>query len=447
MKRVSIVGFGRFGQTLYKLLKNDFEITIYNRSLEVFQNIELDSTTKIAQNIAEIYESEVIFYAVPISLFESVIKQHKRYFKDNLLIDVLSVKMYPEKVLRTHLKNTETRALLSHPLFGPDSTKNGFTGLPLVMDRFLASSEEYVFWKSYFEKKGIIVIEMSPRDHDKMAAHSQGLTHFIGRLLEEMRVKPTPIDTLGTKELFDVMEQTCNDTWELFLNLQTYNLYTKKMRIQLGNAYDLLYEKLLPKRIKKGKLIFGIQGGKGSFNEEALHYYLKKHMVQKYQIKYLYTTEKVLKYLHEGEIDFGLFAIQNANGGVVEESTYAMAKYRFAIKEEFEINICHFLMKREDVSFSSIGTVMAHDQVFKQCKRTLKEKYPNLVQKTGEGDYMDTAKVAYGIATGSLPKEVAILGPKILADMYGLDIVDENLQDTKENPTTFFLVKRKNNSE
>jgi len=97
MKKISIVGFGRFGQTLYKLLKGDFAITLYNRSFDVFKGIELDKKTKIAQSLEEVYESEVIFYAVPISLFGSVIKQHKRYFKNNLLIDVLSVKMYPEK--------------------------------------------------------------------------------------------------------------------------------------------------------------------------------------------------------------------------------------------------------------------------------------------------------------------------------------------------------------
>ena len=99
-------------------------------------------------------------------------------------------------------------------------------------------------------------------------------------------------------------------------------------------------------------------------------------------------------------------------------------------------------MKRKDIQFADIKAIMAHDQVFKQCHTTLKQKYPQLVQKTGEGDYIDTAKAAEGLMLGIIPKYRAILGPRILADMYNLDIIDENLQDTKENPTTFFMVKR-----
>lgn len=442
MKTVSIVGFGRFGQTLYKLLKGNFSITLYNRSIDVFTKHELDTDTRIAKSLGEVYESDTVFFAVPIESFESVLKKHKSHFRKNLLIDVLSVKEYPERVFRKYLKNTDARSLLTHPLFGPDSSKRGFVGLPLVMDRSSSTAEEYESWKTYFAEKGLRIFEMTATEHDRMVVDSQGLTHFVGRLLAEMDIHPSPIDTLGAKKLQEVVEQTCNDTWELFSNLQTYNKYTKQMRLRLGKAYDVLYDKLLPKHVTKNKLIFGIQGGRGSFNEEALHDYVIRHGIKKYGIKYLYTTEKVLKNLHEGKIDFGLFAIQNAIGGVVQESTHAMARYRFKIREEFRILIAHYLMKRKDIQFSDIKTIMAHDQVFKQCHVTLGKKYPSHIQKVGEGDYIDHAKVAWGLAKGVLPKQIAVLGPRILATLYDFDVVDEDLQDSKENYTTFFMVSR-----
>lgn len=442
MKTVSIVGFGRFGQTLYKLLKGDFSITLYNRSMDAFTNQEFDTDTRIAKSLDEVYESDTVFLAVPIESFEGVLKKHKGHFKKNLLIDVLSVKEYPQRLFKKYLNNTDARALLTHPLFGPDSSKNGFMGLPLVMDRLSATENEYKTWKTYFTEKGLKVFEMSATQHDRMVVDSQGLTHFVGRLLAEMDIHPSPIDTLGAKKLQEVVEQTCNDTWKLFSNLQTYNKYTKQMRLRLGKAYDVLYDKLLPKHVSKNKIIFGIQGGRGSFNEEALHDYVARHEIKKYGIKYLYTTEKVLKNLHEGRIDYGLFAIQNAIGGVVQESTHAMARYRFKIHEEFGILITHHLMKRKDVHFSEIKTIMAHDQVFKQCHTKLLKKYPSHIQKVGEGDYIDHAKVAWGLAKGILPKHIAVLGPRILARLYDFDIVDENLQDSKENYTTFFMVGR-----
>ncbi len=424
--KVAIVGLGRFGKTLQKLLEKDFELIIINRS-----------------NSSDIAIADVVFYCVPISSFETVIKSQKKYFKpDHLLVDVLSVKIHPKKIFEKHLRGLKTQALLTHPMFGPDSSREGFNGLPLIINQFKTSEKNYIFWKNFFMKKGLKIIEMSARKHDMLAANSQGLTHFIGRILGELKFAPTPIDSLGAKKLHEVMDQTCNDTWQLFSDLQNYNPYTKSMRIKLGRTYDLLYNQLLPKRINRKKIIFGIQGGKGSFNEEAIMNYINKNKIRKYQIKYLFTTEKVLKNLHEGNIDFGLFAIQNAVGGVVEESTHAMAKYKFKILQEFQILIRHFLMKRKDVDLKNIKTVMAHSQNFRQCKDNLEKKYPNLKQMSGEGDLLDTAKCAEALSKNKIDKNTAILGPKILAKIYDLEIIDEDLQDSKNNLTTFFLVSR-----
>ncbi len=443
MKSVSIIGYGRFGQVLHRLLKDDFFVMLYDTK-DIVGAKQLGPNTRVAKNIREAFESEVIFYAVPIPAFEEVIKTHKKYFRlDHLLIDVLSVKMHPENIFKKYLEGTKTRAMLTHPMFGPDSSKGGFAGLPFIIDRFRADTSEYSFWKKYFEDKGLRVIEMSPREHDKLAANSQGLTHFIGRLLERLNVEKGPIDSLGTKKLLEVKEQTCNDTWELFAGLQHYNPYTKKMRLKLGSAYDALYNKLLPKEVQPGTITFGVQGGRGSFNEEAMFAYIKKNDIRKYDIRYLFTSERVLRSLHEGDIDFGLFATHNAQGGIVHESVHAMARYKFKIITEQEILIRHFLMKRSDVKTEDLTTVMGHSQNFLQCRGNLVKRFPNLRQETGKGDLMDTAKAASCLAAGKLPKTTAILGPKVLAPLYGFDIVDADLQDLgKHNVTNFLLVSR-----
>ena len=70
---------------------------------------------------------------------------------------------------------------------------------------------------------------MTPDEHDKMAASSQGITHLIGRALNESGVRSTEINTLGFNELLCVIEQTCNDSWDLFQDLQIYNPYTNEM--------------------------------------------------------------------------------------------------------------------------------------------------------------------------------------------------------------------------
>lgn len=242
MKHISIVGYGRFGKVLHQLLKDDFIVTVYRRN-KIADRSEFNENTIIAQSVKDIYKNNVIFYAVPIESFDQVITDHKKYFRNNhLLIDVLSVKMHPAKVFERHLKDTKIQAMLTHPMFGPDSSKWGFEGLPMILDRFRTNIDKYNFWKNYFISKKLRVIELTAKEHDKLAANSQGLTHFLGRLLDAYGLRSTLIDSLGTKKLLEIKEQTCNDTWQLFTNLQHYNPYTAQMRIKLGNKFDQLYK-------------------------------------------------------------------------------------------------------------------------------------------------------------------------------------------------------------
>ncbi|MBI3984632.1 MAG: prephenate dehydrogenase/arogenate dehydrogenase family protein [Candidatus Levybacteria bacterium] len=443
MKQVSIIGFGRFGKTLYRLIKDDFKILLYNKSKIDTKGLNLSKHTFIETNLSNVYKSEAVFFAVPISKFEKVIRDHGKYFTEkNLLIDVLSVKIHPQNVLEKYLKNTNIQALLTHPMFGPDSTKDGFEKHTIILDKFKTDDANYKFWKNYFLNKKIKVIEMSAGQHDKIAANSQGLTHFIGRLLNEYKFQKSDIDSLGAKKLLDIMQQTCNDTWQLFNDLQQYNPYTKQVRVKLGISFDKLYNKLLPKQINPKYITFGIQGGRGSFNEEALFYYIKKSKIQNYRVKYLYTSGNVLSSLHKGEIDRGQFAIHNAVGGVVKESIVAMAKYKFNIVDQFSIKIAHALMIRKDANLKEINSIMSHPQVFAQCGQTLLRKYPDLKQLSGSGDLIDHAMVAKYLSQKKLSKNIATIGSKILAQIYNLRVVEDNLQDAKENYTSFLQISR-----
>lgn len=439
---ISIVGYGRFGKILHRLLKNDFKVTVYRRG-EISDRSEFTPDTVIARTVDEIYKSDVIFYAVPIASFARVIADHRKYFQPrHLLIDVLSVKMHPAAVFKKYLSGSRTQALLTHPMFGPDSAKQDFTGLPLIMDKFMTDQTAYDYWKIYFTNKKLRVVEMTAREHDKIAAGSQGLTHFIGRLLAAYGLQSTTIDSLGAKKLLEVKDQTCNDTWQLFINLQHFNPYTKAMRVKLGNKYDELYNKLLPSRVHPGFITYGIQGGRGSFNEEAINEHIQKTGIKKSKIKYLYTTENVMKALQLGKIDRGQFAIHNSTGGMVEESIHAMAKYKFKIVDQLAIKISHALMIREDTDISEITQIMTHPQVLAQCRQTLAQKYPQLIQTSGSGILVDHAMVAKRMAQKKIPKYIATMGSKVLAHLYGLKIVEDNLQDLKENYTTFLHVER-----
>src|SRR3989344_2897432 len=400
-KHIGIIGGGRFTETLLRLFGQDFLIIvcgINKKSLIAFKN---EYPIEITTNMKDLAVCDAVIFAVPISEFEKVLLAYSLLMKGRqTLIDVLSVKSYPKQVFKKIIKNKDINVLCTHPVFGPDSSKNGFENLPMMIDDSMCESGESAFWKTYFQKKGLRVISMSCNEHDKLAASSQGLTHFIGRMLDNLKIKSNSLDTLGTKKLLEIKEQTCNDTWQLFYDLQHYNPYTQKMRINLGKSFDLLFNKLLPDRVEKKFVTFGIQGAKGSFCEQAIEEHIKN------------------------------------------ETLEAIAEYRCSIIKKVSIQIKHFLMKRKDVAFDSITHIMAHPQVFKQCKNNISKFYPNLQTIRGKGNLVDTARAAEALSKKKLPKTYAILGSKSIADLYNLEIIQADLQDDKDNFTSFVLLKR-----
>jgi prephenate dehydrogenase len=397
-------------------------------------------------SLEEALASDAVFYAVPISAFEQVLQSHLPRLvalaRPPLLVDVLSVKLHPKRVFETLLPPS-MEAMLTHPMFGPDSVKAlGLAGQPIVLDRFRASESSYGFWKAYFDNRHLKVIELAAEEHDRLAAYSQGVAHFIGRVLDEVGMQPTPIDTVGARKLLEIREQTCHDTWELFTDLQTRNPFTMEMRLRLGQAVDTVYGRLLPNRVDRDTLVVGIQGGRGSFNEQAALYYLGRARVDRYRIEYLHTTANVLQALHEGRVDRGQFAIHNSVGGIVDESIEAMQSYRFRIVEQFSIKIAHALLIRQDADLSEVDTVLTHPQVLRQCRTTLAEKYGRLKLTSGEGELIDHALVAERLGRGELPRNVATMGSRLLASIHGLQVVEDDLQDAAQNFTAFLWVQR-----
>ena len=442
MKHIGIIGGGRFTETLLRLFGQDFLITVCGIDKKSLIVLEKKYPIKITTSLKDLLPCDTVIFAVPISKFEEVLSNYSRVMRaGQTLIDVLSVKFYPKQVSQRILKK-DANILLTHPMFGPDSSKDGFKGLPIMVDESMCESKKSLFWKKYFQKKGLKIVEISCDEHDKLAARSQGLTHFIGRMLEDFSIENTHLTTMGAKKLLEVKEQTCNDTWQLFSDLQHYNPYTKKMRIDFCKSFNLISSKLLPDKVDKHFITFGIQGAKGSFCEQAIGEYIKNENIENPAIKYLFTSKNVLDELFNGNIDFGFCALYNSSGGVVYETLEAIAEYRCSIIKKVGVKIKHFLMKRKDVAFDSITHVMAHPQVFKQCKNNIKKLFPNLKTIRGKGDLVDTARAAEALSKNKLPKTYAILGSKSIADLYNLEIVQADLQDDKDNFTSFVLLKR-----
>lgn len=185
-------------------------------------------------------------------------------------------------------------------------------------------------------------------------------------------------------------------------------------------------------------LKIGIMGAPGSFSEMAGQKYVTKHADDEGEIIPLITAEGVLTALEKGEIDRGIFPIENSNGGIVIEAVHAMAKHQFSIEEMFELDVHHMLLVTPGVTASHIKTVASHDQALKQCRMYLKRVWPEAELMP----YADTAKAAADIASGVLPDTVAVIASRNAGTMYGLQILEESIQDLKFNYTVFIVATK-----
>lgn len=231
--KIGVYGLGRFGSFWASCLSGtENEVIAYSRNPHT-----PPKGVRLAAE-EEVLSSDLLFYSVAISSFESVLKATSgKIGKDTIVMDTCSVKKYPMEWMRESLPK-EIYTIGTHPMFGPDSGKNGLCGLPLVMCAMGEKDDKYEKVKNLFISMGLKVIEMTEDDHDRDAAFSQGVTHFIGRVLKEMELEEKEIATKGYKSLLEIVEQTCHDPLQLFYDLQRYNPYTRDMRHSLRLALE-----------------------------------------------------------------------------------------------------------------------------------------------------------------------------------------------------------------
>ena len=187
----------------------------------------------------------------------------------------------------------------------------------------------------------------------------------------------------------------------------------------------------------------GIQGLEGSFSEQAAKFYCNKFDIQDFELAYLISSMNVLNGLNNNEVDVGIFAMENAQGGVVIESVEALAENNCRILDMFYVEISQNLMAKDNVSLGEIEEIHSHEQALKQCKDYLAEKFWS--KKLVETD--DTAKSAQDLASGKLGDNVAVIASKQSAEKYGLNIVDHDIHDLKKNLTLFLAVERLDKNE
>ncbi|MBI2442945.1 MAG: prephenate dehydrogenase/arogenate dehydrogenase family protein [Candidatus Levybacteria bacterium] len=226
---IAIIGFGRFGQLLVKVLLKHSKA---NLTLVTSKKTTLSHKNLAVASIKKLREADVIIPCVPISSFESVIKQIAPLIKKGaVIVDVCSVKILPVQIMKKHLPNS-VQIIASHPMFGPDSfrIKKSLQGLRLVLGNITAKKSVYLQTRSFFKNLGLTIIELSPAQHDKYMAHTLGYSYLVGKIAQKMGIKKTPIDTYDFELLLEHVGIVKSDSDQLFLDMQTKNPFAKDVQ-------------------------------------------------------------------------------------------------------------------------------------------------------------------------------------------------------------------------
>ncbi|GMH30679.1 hypothetical protein Nepgr_032522 [Nepenthes gracilis] len=249
--KIGIIGFGNYGQFLAKtLVRQGHSVLAHSRS----------NYSRIAGNIGVSFFSdpndlceehpEVILLCTSIISTESVLRSLplQRLKRSTLFVDVLSVKEFPRSLFLQILP-PDFDILCSHPMFGPESGKNGWSGLPFVYDKVRIGKDDARIRRcenfiDVFRTEGCRLVEMSCAEHDRYAAGTQFITHMMGRVLEKLNLEDTPINTKGYESLLNLVENTARDSFELFYGLFLYNKNAMEQLERMDLAYEMVKKQL-----------------------------------------------------------------------------------------------------------------------------------------------------------------------------------------------------------
>ncbi|KAL6764777.1 arogenate/prephenate dehydrogenase [Haematococcus lacustris] len=252
--KVGIVGFGTFGQFLAKrLVARGHKVLATSRT--PYDQLARQLGVDFFQDPDDFCEEhpDVVVLASSILSTEKVLRSLpvQRLRRNTLFVDVLSVKVFPKQLLLSWLP-PEVDILCTHPMFGPDSGAGSWAGLNFMFERvrILADvdprrARRCELLLEFFKQEGCTMVEMSCEEHDRQAASTQFVTHTVGRMLGAMQLQSTDINTRGFEALLNLVNNTANDSFELYYGLFLYNKNATDELDRLEQAFDSVKKQLL----------------------------------------------------------------------------------------------------------------------------------------------------------------------------------------------------------
>ncbi len=181
----------------------------------------------------------------------------------------------------------------------------------------------------------------------------------------------------------------------------------------------------------KMKKKIAIQGAEGSNHHKvAIDFYGND-----VELKECMSFDVLVDSLLDKTSSKGVMAIENTIAGSIIPNYALIDSNNLHIVGEEYLSIHHHLMALPNQKIKDIKEVCSHPMALLQCKEFFK-KHPHI--KLVED--VDTAEVAKRISKNNL-KGIAAIAPKIAADIFNLEVIEDEIQTIKDNATRFVIIQ------
>ncbi|MGB3501660.1 MAG: prephenate dehydratase [Mesorhizobium sp.] len=148
------------------------------------------------------------------------------------------------------------------------------------------------------------------------------------------------------------------------------------------------------------------------------------------------TFEDAFNAVETGKADLAMIPIENTIAGRVADIHHLLPESKLHIIGEYFLPIHFQLMVLPGVARSEIKTVHSHIHALGQCRKYIRK---NGWKGVVAGDTAGAAKFVSEIKD----RTMAALAPRLASTLYGLDILEENVEDTDTNVTRFVVLTKK----
>ena len=173
------------------------------------------------------------------------------------------------------------------------------------------------------------------------------------------------------------------------------------------------------------------QGERGAFSDEAAH----KLLGPEIEAVPCRTFEDVFAAAASGKVRCALVPIENSLAGSVLRNYELLAETDLSIRGEVFLRISHNLIARPGVRLAGVRHVYSHPVALAQCQKFIAEHELEAIAA-----YDTAGAVKQVIESGAT--DAAAIAARLAAELYGGEIIAEEIEDHRENYTRFLLLSK-----